>query len=246
MGGEPHRSSHGREGHVPRMAIETIDLVASRSRPLFPEWANSILWLALALIAFLGIAFLCFQMMEVRTPYFTGQGDPHMQPVKFDHRHHVRDDGIPCLYCHYSAERSSFAGIPSTSICMNCHNQVWTRSPELAPVRESYFSGKPIVWTKVNHLPGFVYFNHSIHIAKGVGCVTCHGRIDLMGQVYQAAPLLMSWCLGCHRQPEEHLRPRDKVTDMTWKPDRPQLEVGRELVQEYDVHPGTDCWTCHR
>lgn len=216
------------------------------SGPLYPRWANSVFWLALTVGVSIPLAFVCFQMMEARTPYFTGQDDPRMQPVKFDHRHHTRDDGIDCLYCHYSAERSAFAGIPSTSMCMNCHAQIWTTSPELAPVRASSFEGRPVVWTKVNNLPGHVYFNHSIHLAKGVGCVTCHGRVDLMGQVYQKAPLLMHWCLDCHRQPEKYLRPREEVTNMEWEARQPQLQLGNELVRAYDVHPGTDCWTCHR
>lgn len=218
----------------------------NRKSRIFPPWSNSLLWLGLCIGAIAALSFPAFLMMEARTPYFTGQYMLRMQPIKFDHRHHTRDDGINCLYCHFTADRSSFAGMPSTSMCMNCHNQIWTNSPELAPLRSSYFDGQPIVWAKVNNLPGHVYFNHSIHVAKGVGCVTCHGRVDLMPQVYQHAPLLMSWCLGCHRNPEDYVRPRDKVTDMAWEPDRPQRELGRELVREYDIRPGTDCWTCHR
>lgn len=127
---------------------------------------------------------------------------------------------------------------------MNCHNQVWIESPEVSLVRESYIENKPIVWKKVTNIPGFAYFDHSAHVNKGVGCVTCHGRVDLMGKVYQEETLLMSWCLGCHRMPERHLRPLDKITDMEWKSNDPEL--GRRLAREYDVRPGTDCTTCHR
>lgn len=215
-----------------------------RKEPLFPKWSNSVLWSALFILAFSIVATPPFLMMAARTPYFTGQDVPRQQPLQFDHRHHVRDDGIDCLYCHFSARRAQFAGMPSTSLCMNCHNQIWIESPEVAAVRTSQIEDTPIVWTKVTNIPGFAYFDHSIHVAKGVGCSTCHGRVDLMGKVYQKETLLMSWCLRCHRMPERFLRPRDKITDMDWKTG--DLELGRRLVREYDVHPGTDCTTCHR
>jgi hypothetical protein len=205
-----------------------------------------VLWLSIASGVGLVIGLLILLMVLVRSPYFTGKDDPVMQPVKFDHRHHVRDDGIACLYCHDGAERAAYAGIPATATCMGCHAQIWTASPELAPVRQSWAESKPIPWVRVNNLPDFVFFDHSIHVAKGVGCVTCHGRVDLMGQVYQQAPLLMSWCLGCHREPERYLRPRERVTDMEWKPDRSQIELGHELVRRYGVRSVTDCTGCHR
>jgi hypothetical protein len=172
--------------------------------------------------------------------------DPRDQPVKFDHRHHVRDDGINCLYCHYTAETTAFAGIPPTSLCMNCHNQVWTQSPELAVVRASYFDDTAMHWSRVNSLPDHVFFNHSIHLAKGVGCASCHGRVDEMGQVYQVERLSMSWCLDCHRSPERFLRPKDEVTDMQWQPTRPQEIVGAEIRDQLHVAPTTDCTGCHR
>ncbi len=176
----------------------------------------------------------------------TGADTPLEQPVKFDHRHHVRDDGIDCLYCHNDARRAPFAGIPATSVCVGCHAQIWTSSPELVKVRESALSGVPIVWRRVTNMPQHVFFNHSIHLAKGVGCVSCHGRVDQMAAVYQAKPLLMSECLDCHRHPEDYLRPRGEITNMEWVPSRPQREVGAELVRLYDVHPRIDCSTCHR
>ena len=214
--------------------------------PLFPVWSNSLFRFAIGLgvAGVAGVPLLA--MIVARAPYETGQHELIMQPIKFDHRHHVRDDGIDCIYCHSGANRSPYAGIPAVSVCMGCHSQIWTSSPELTRLREAYFADKPIEWARVNNLPRHVFFNHSIHVAKGVGCVTCHGRVDLMGQVYQEEPLLMQWCLDCHRHPEEHLRPPDKVTDMEWAPDRPQAEVGREIATQVDIHPTTDCTGCHR
>ena len=215
-------------------------------RPLFPHWANSLYRASLA-VAGLGIAGIpALLMIGARTPYATGQGEPRAQPVKFDHRHHVRDDGIACLYCHGDAARGRFAGVPSTATCMGCHAQVWTESPELAAVRASAIDDRPIVWNRVNALPGHVYFDHSIHVKKGVGCVTCHGRVDLMAQVFQAEPLTMAWCVDCHRDPDARLRPPGEVTNMEWAPTRPAAEIGREVAAALDVHPGTDCSTCHR
>jgi hypothetical protein len=192
------------------------------------------------------VGFPTFFMVWARTPYATGQDEPRMQPIKFDHRHHVRDDGIECTYCHAGATRSAFAGVPPTSVCMGCHAQIWTQSPELAALRASWIEDRPIVWRRVHSLPQHVYFNHAIHVNKGVGCVTCHGRVDRMSQVFQVEELTMSWCLECHRNPERYLRPPEKVTDMEWVPDRPQLELGREIAARLAVRSITDCTGCHR
>lgn len=213
---------------------------------LFPPYANQILWLAIGALGLVVVGTPAAWIAWARTPYATGDKEPVRQPIKFDHRHHVRDDGIDCLYCHGNAKKSAYAGVPATSVCMNCHSQIWTSSPELSKVRKSWFSGEPIRWRRVNVVPDFVFFDHSIHLAKGVGCVTCHGRVDLMGQVYAAEPLTMRWCLDCHRNPERHLRPLDKVTDMEWAPDRPQLELGRELRAAYGVRSIVECSGCHR
>jgi hypothetical protein len=215
-------------------------------KPLFPAWSNSLSRFVLGVALAGGLGIPTMLIVWVRTPYMTGQGDELAQPIKFDHRHHVRDDGIDCEYCHSGVRRSAYAGIPATSLCMSCHSQVWTASPELTLLRESYFTGKPLEWARVDNLPRHVFFNHSIHVAKGVGCVTCHGRVDLMGQVYQDQSLLMQWCLDCHRHPEEYLRPPSKATDMEWMPPAPQAEVGRSLQKRLDVHPTTDCTGCHR
>jgi hypothetical protein len=214
---------------------------------LFPEWSNSIFRWALGTAAAGALGVPVLLMLWVRSPYMTGQAEQVMQPMKFDHRHHVRDDGIDCRYCHEGVVRSAYAGLPATSVCMGCHAQVWTSSPELLPLRESYFRGERIAWQRVNALPQHVYFDHSIHVAKGVGCATCHGRVDLMGQVVQAEPLAMGWCLDCHRDPVPHLRPPDEVVNMEWTPaPRTQDDVGREIQKRYDVHPTTDCTGCHR
>jgi Cytochrome c7 and related cytochrome c len=186
----------------------------------------------------------------IRSDYVTGVGVFRDQPVQFSHQHHVSGLGIDCRYCHTSVEKSSFAGIPQTEICMNCHSQIWTHSPMLEPVRESYRSGKPIdksiSWVRVHNLADFVYFDHSIHVAKGVGCVTCHGRVDRMPLTTQVASLHMEWCLECHRYPERYVRPRDKVFDMEWEPED-QMSLGIRLVEQYQIRQNnTSCSVCHR
>jgi hypothetical protein len=170
--------------------------------------------------------------------------------------------GIDCRYCHTSVEVSSFAGIPPTRTCMNCHAQIWTGAPMLEPVRESFSSGKSLIWNRVNDLPDFVYFNHSIHINKGVGCNTCHGPVDRMPLMYNYASLQMEWCLNCHRAPEKNLRPRDQVFNMRYeepssakpimvdgKTYTDQISLGRDLVTKYKLRTVADitsCSTCHR
>ena len=181
-----------------------------------------------------------------RSAYVSEIGVARAQPVPFSHKHHVADDGIDCRYCHTSVETSSFAGIPSTKICMNCHTQIWPDSPALAPVRESFRTGQSIQWTRVHNLPGFVYFDHSIHLHKGIGCVTCHGRLDEMPLTWRVNTLYMDWCLECHRAPEQFVRPRDQIFNMEYQPPADQLALGRQLVKEYNVRPLTGCSTCHR
>lgn len=213
---------------------------------LFPRWSDTLLRVGLvALVASLVLA-LVFLMAWVRTPQITGQYAPLEQPVEFDHRHHVSDDGIDCRYCHDLVERSPYAGVPPTERCMNCHNQIRPESPLLAPVWESFFTNEPIVWARVHRLPEFVYFDHSIHVKKGVGCESCHGRVDRMARIYQVASLQMGWCLDCHRRPERALRPVEEITTMGWVPPRPQEELGRELMERYGVRRVTDCTACHR
>jgi hypothetical protein len=215
-------------------------------RPLFPRWANSAtslgLWSMLAVL----VGAPSFLMAWVRSPLHTDQFERVDQPVAFDHRHHVRDDGIECRYCHYDAARARFAGLPETELCMGCHSQVWNKSPMLEPVRQSFFEHRPIRWRRVHALADFVYFDHSIHVAKGVGCETCHGRVDLMGAVYAANDISMGWCLDCHRNPAAHVRPPADVTVMGYVPPEPQEVLGKRLVQENSIHPPVHCSGCHR
>jgi Cytochrome c7 and related cytochrome c len=181
-----------------------------------------------------------------RSSYLTEVGVARNQPVQFSHKHHVSDDGIDCRYCHTSVENSAFAGIPSTKICMNCHTQIWAESPILEPVRESFRTGKSLEWTRVHNLPGFVYFDHSIHVHKGVGCTTCHGRVDQMPLMWRENTLYMEWCLECHRNPERFVRPREQVFNMDWQAPSDQIALGQKLVQQYKIESLTSCSVCHR
>ena len=184
-----------------------------------------------------------------RSPYATNQDVTLQQPVPFSHKHHARELGIDCRYCHTSVTQSAFAGIPPTKTCMTCHSQIWTNADLLEPVRRSWETGIGISWQRVNALPRYVYFDHSIHVNKGVGCATCHGAVQEMPLTRQAQPLTMSWCLNCHRAPENYLRPRDEVFNMEYTPPRAQLSLGRELLQTYHVRSKQaliDCSTCHR
>ena len=202
----------------------------------------------------------CIQFQ--RSPYVTYAGVVRPQPVPFSHQHHVGGLGIDCRYCHTSVEVSSFAGIPPTKTCMNCHSQIWTAAALLEPVRQSYRTGQSLIWNRVNDLPDFVYFNHSIHINKGVGCNTCHGPVDRMPLMYNYASLQMEWCLDCHRAPEKYLRPRDQVFNMRYeqpssakpitfdgKDYSDQRTLGLDLAKQYklrSVYDITSCSTCHR
>jgi hypothetical protein len=170
---------------------------------LFPRWTNTAYRLSLAALAGLPMTGLVGLMIYVRTPWNTGEFDAVDQPVQFDHRHHVIDDGIDCIYCHQGAETSDYAGVPETEVCMGCHAQVWNESPLLEPVRRSYFSGRAIPWNRVHDLPDFVYFSHAVHVQRGIGCAACHGRVDLMARVYENEALTMGFCLDCHERARE-------------------------------------------
>jgi hypothetical protein len=185
----------------------------------------------------------------LRSPHQTDVGVIPPQPVQFSHEHHVSGLGIDCRYCHTTVETSSFAGMPPTHTCMTCHSQIWSTSRMLEPVRESLAKDQPLVWNRVHNLPDFVYFNHSIHIQKGVGCVSCHGRVDKMPLMWKAEPMTMEWCLNCHRNPEQHLRERQYIFNMEYAlPEREQLERGRELVAENHIPVDRllNCSVCHR
>jgi hypothetical protein len=206
------------------------------------------------------VLWACIQFQ--RSPYTTYASIARPQPVPFSHQHHVSGLGIDCRYCHTSVETSGFAGIPPTNTCMNCHRQIWTSAPLLEPVRESFRTGKSLVWNRVNDLPDFVYFDHSIHVNKGVGCNTCHGPVDRMPLMYNYASLQMEWCIQCHRAPEKNLRPRDQIFNMRYQQpteDTPvvvdgvsytdQLSLGKTLVKKYNLRSVLDitsCNTCHR
>ncbi|MGE3841445.1 MAG: cytochrome c3 family protein [Vicinamibacterales bacterium] len=197
-----------------------------------------------------GFGFIVFVLWAVitlmRSDMVTGASSNIEQPIQFSHAHHVGGLGLDCRYCHSTVEQSSFANIPPTKTCMNCHSQIWSTSPFLEPVRASFRSGQSLQWVRVHNLPDFVYFNHSIHVKKGVGCETCHGRIDEMAGIYQAQSLQMEWCLNCHRSPERYVRPRDAITTMGYVPAESQSVLGPRLVREYDIQSLTSCSTCHR
>ncbi|HTK28794.1 MAG TPA: cytochrome c3 family protein [Vicinamibacterales bacterium] len=181
-----------------------------------------------------------------RSPWVTTEHVAKEQPIQFSHERHVAGNGIDCRYCHTSVENSSFAGIPPTKTCMNCHSQIFSTSPFLEPVRDSFRTGRSIQWVRVNDLPDFVYFNHSIHVNKGVGCTTCHGPVDRMPLMRQEASLQMGWCVNCHRHPEQFVRPREAVFSVDYEPPPNQLELGERLVAEYHIQKLTSCSTCHR
>jgi hypothetical protein len=216
------------------------------SPSLFRPRHNTLARLSLLIAAGAGAGGLGGVFLYVRSPLARGMEDPVEQPIQFDHRHHVRDVGIDCRFCHQTVDKSPHAGIPPTQLCLNCHSQIWNQSPMLEQVRRSYFEGKPINWAKVNDVPDFVYFNHAIHVNKGVGCVTCHGRVDQMAAVDKTQTMMMSWCLDCHKDPGRHLRPLDQVTNMEWKPEGDTKELAAALVEKNQVHTRTSCTTCHR
>src|SRR5262245_8934662 len=227
----------------------------------FPHSANAYARTSIALIVLLlaGVG-LGLDRLQ-RSPWVTKEGERVEQPVPFSHQHHVQGAGIDCRYCHTSVENSSFAGIPPTKTCMNCHSQVWTNAPMLEPIRASYRDNKSLHWTRVHDLPDFVYFSHEIHVNKGVGCKSCHGAVDEMPLMYQHASLQMEWCLDCHRNPEKNLRPREEVFNMNYQPPSrsnpvvfagqtftDQHALGRKLRTEYHVREPfelTSCETCH-
>jgi hypothetical protein len=212
----------------------------------FPRTANTFARMTIFAVVLALAVLLWLSYLVVRSPYEMMQNVPREQPVPFSHEHHVGGLGIDCRYCHTTVETSSFANIPATKICMNCHSQMWATSPMLEPVRESYRTGKSIEWTRVNDLPDFVFFNHSVHVQHGIGCDTCHGRVDKMPLMWQAQDLTMAWCLNCHRRPEEYVRPKDQVFNMGYAYPPNQLQVGRKLVAEYHIQRLTSCSICHR
>jgi hypothetical protein len=213
----------------------------------FPKWVNTLRPVVAAgvLAAPVYIAVLA---VYGANPVLYDQGYAPRQPVDYSHALHAGQLGLDCRYCHTNVDKAAHANIPATQTCMNCHTNVKPKSPKLAAVRESWAEDKPIQWNKVHRLADYVYFNHSAHVNRGVGCASCHGRIDTMEVVAQAKPLSMGWCLECHRAPEKHLRPLDKITDMAYgeklSADE-QLAKGLELKKQYNIQTRQECSTCH-
>ena len=221
------------------------------SRYLFPRWTNqlpTLIALGAGLFGILAVSGFWYYGTEK----FWNVGYQPAQPVEYSHKLHAGDLGMDCRYCHYTVERSSFAAVPPTQVCMNCHSKVRTDSQLLLPVRESWASGLPIPWVKVHNLPDYVYFDHSAHLNGGVGCSTCHGRVDQAPRITQEKPLTMGWCLECHRDPTSHIRPAGvSPTDMTWSPTAESIATAKGLLEWQGdnrpaLNPPTHCSACHR
>ena len=222
---------------------------AEAPRQLFAPGADAVfrLFLLIAVIGVVGGIFIA--AMIARSDYMSDVGLAKAQPVPFSHKHHSGELGIDCRYCHQQVEQVATAGIPPTWTCMTCHSQIWTGADMLAPVRASLADNKPLVWTRLNRLPSYVYYNHSIHVTKGIGCSTCHGPVDTMQLTYKANAFKMEFCLECHRNPAKFVRSEAEVWNMAWSPPADQDKVGPELVAKYHIVGGsrlTDCSICHR
>ena len=211
----------------------------------FPKWTNSLRPVLGALLV-LGPAYVVVLLAYGASPQTTAVGYRPTQPVPYSHALHAGKLGIDCRYCHTTVELAPHAAVPPTQTCMNCHAKIRSDSPKLLLVRESYATGLPVPWVRVHDLPDYVYFNHSAHVRRGVGCAECHGRVDTMDVVAQAQRLSMGWCLDCHRNPDARLRPPEMVTRMDWVPPEDPAVYGRRLRQANNINPSTDCWTCHR
>jgi hypothetical protein len=212
---------------------------------IFPRWTNE-LPLRIAVGGALATAAAVGAVWYYFSPRYTDVGYQPVQPIAYSHKLHAGDLGINCMYCHATVDRAPVAVVPPTEVCMNCHRTVKRDSPLLAPLRASATSGRPLEWVRVHNLPGYAYFDHRPHLRAGVGCVSCHGRIDQMDEVKLSEPLSMSWCLDCHRNPGPYLRPASEVTNMEWTPPRDQMVVAARIVEEKLLRPPLDCTGCHR
>ena len=225
------------------------------TRFTFPNWINRAITLGVTVV---GVATLYIMVVgaAATSPETTNVGYSPQQPVPFSHKLHAGQLQMDCRYCHQTVDRAAHAAVPAPETCAKCHraaksdgsvatSAIHTKSEKLLAVRESQASGEPIAWKRIHDLPDYAYFNHEAHVNRGVGCVSCHGRVDQMEQVYQAEPLSMSWCLECHRNPEPHLRPADRITDMDWHAED-QDSLGAALREELNINPSTNCSTCHR
>lgn len=213
----------------------------------FPKWTNSIRT-TVAAGGGLTVLYVAVIITFGFSPQATDVGYAPTQPVPYSHALHAGKLGIDCRYCHSAVEETAHANVPATQTCMGCHTNVNldTRAWKIDPIKQSYESGRPVEWVRIHDLPDYAYFNHSAHIKRGVGCVSCHGRVDKMEVVYQDQPLSMNWCLDCHRNPEKHLRPVELVTKMDYVAEPSQEEVGLRLKELHNINPSTDCSTCHR
>jgi hypothetical protein len=224
---------------------------------VFPRWSNKVVLTVLIIMAVLPMWALPL-VGYAFDPVTLNSGYMPTQPVPYSHALHVGELGIDCRFCHNTVEKADFAAIPPTETCMNCHKTILPNSEKLRPVRESYYTGKPIPWVRVHDLPDYVYFNHAAHVNASISCVSCHGNVNHMEVVYQKEPLNMGWCLQCHREPDSHIVPKDQVTNLDWKPNlekgpyagmsekKARATLGKHLKDQYHVNPNTDCVTCHR
>ena len=212
---------------------------------IFPKAVDTYVRIGLGVVA-LGAIGTVAAFTYFAYPTVIDTGYSPIQPVPYSHKLHVGQLGMDCYYCHYTANKSGYAAIPVTEICMNCHVRVKPQSVKLEKVRDSYVTGQSIPWVKIHRLPDYVYFNHSAHVTAGVSCVVCHGRIDQMAEVKQVKPLNMGWCLDCHRNPAPNLRPLDQVTNLAWKPDRSPNDIGWEIIRARHLNPPQNCSGCHR
>ncbi len=212
---------------------------------IFPEWSNKFPALTVA-GAILALFVVVWFFWYYGSPVYLEVGYRPDQPVPYSHKLHVGELGLDCRYCHSTVENSAHANVPPTQTCMNCHTLILTESEKLLPVRESWATGQPIPWVRVHNLPDYAYFNHAAHLNAGIGCASCHGRVDQMEKVMQVEELSMGWCLDCHRNPEDHIRPRDELTNMGWMPPKDQAEFARRVIEEKQISPPEDCSGCHR
>ncbi len=219
----------------------------SPTKLIFPPWFDTLARLGLVVVV-LGGGYVSTLVAFGASARTTDVGYAPEQPIPYSHKLHVGDLGMDCRYCHTSVEATAKANIPPTATCLNCHSKVLTESPKLEWLRRSAETGESVPWVRVHDLPDYAYFNHSAHVTRGVGCVTCHGRVDTMDVVYQVEPLSMSWCVDCHRNPERALRPLGEITNMTWTPPAGEdaYSFGEKLKEERNINPPTDCSTCHR
>ena len=222
----------------------------------FPSWTNRLPILMMLVVG--AVATYVIAVGAYATaPRTTNVGYSPEQPVPFSHKLHVGQLKMDCRYCHSTVDKAAHAAVPATQTCVNCHSAanpdgsvansaVHTNSLALLAVRESQATGDPIQWERVHDLPDFVYFDHAAHVNRGVSCVSCHGRVDKMEQVYQAKPLTMGWCIDCHRNPEPHLRPQEFITQLDWEPQENPIDLGRRIKESLNINASDNCSTCHR